>query len=40
MLRFIAGRVIQAIPVLFLIMVVSFGLMQLAPAQFLYWWRD
>ncbi len=31
MLRFIAGRVLQAIPVLFLIMVVSFGLMQLAP---------
>jgi peptide/nickel transport system permease protein len=31
MLRFIAGRVLQAIPVLFLIMVVSFMLMQLAP---------
>ncbi len=31
MLRFIAGRVLQAIPVVFLIAVVSFGLMQLAP---------
>ena len=31
MLRFIASRCLQAIPVLFLIAVVSFGLMQLAP---------
>jgi peptide/nickel transport system permease protein len=30
-LRFIASRILQAIPVLFLIAVVSFGLMQLAP---------
>jgi ABC-type dipeptide/oligopeptide/nickel transport system permease component len=30
-LRFIASRILQAIPVVFLIAVVSFGLMQLAP---------